>query len=56
MWKTTKLKTLSQKINGGHMPKNTWNYRVMIDDNSGKKIPTYSIHEVYYHEDGSPED
>jgi len=35
------------------MTKNTWNYRVMIDDTQS---PTYSIHEVYYHEDGSPED
>lgn len=29
------------------MPKNTWNYRVMIDDQDPKDV-MYSIHEVYY--------
>lgn len=29
------------------MPKNTWNYRVMIDDQDPTNI-VYSLHEVYY--------
>ncbi len=38
------------------MPKNIWNYRIMIDDHGGKNKVTYSVHEVYYAKDGSPED
>ncbi len=38
------------------MPKNTWNYRVMIDDSGGENQTTYSIHEVFYDKQGSPED
>ncbi len=38
------------------MPKNIWNYRIMIDDHGGENQVTYSIHEVYYAKDGSPED
>ena len=38
------------------MPQNTWNFRVMIDDSSGEDQTTYSIHEVFYDKQGTPED